>query len=65
MISLRQLALLSAAVTDAEMWRGNLLGAAPLPAIEEFDERIREMREAVKSARKDRAKLAKLLKGDV
>lgn len=59
MITLRQLRLLSEAVTEAELWRGSMVGAAPQSAIDAFDQRIAAMRKAVREARHDR----KLLKG--
>ena len=57
MITLRQLRLLSEAVSEAECWRGNLVGCAPQEALDAFDQRIAAMRNAVKAARADRAKL--------
>lgn len=62
MISERQLRLLSEAVTDAEAWCGSLIGAAPLAAVEEFDNRIKKMRAAVKAARETRDELVKRIK---
>lgn len=62
MITLRQLRLLSEAVSEAETWRGNLVGAAPDYAIEAFDAKIKKMRMAVRAARKDREQLSALLK---
>lgn len=60
MISLRQIRLLSQAVTEAAQWRGNLVGAAPDWAIEEFDDKIRLMRAAVHAAMMDRIELKSL-----
>lgn len=60
MISERQLRLLSEAVSEAEAWRGSIIGAAPMAAIEEFDNRIKKMRAAVKAARETRDELKKL-----
>jgi hypothetical protein len=57
MISLRQLRLLSEAISDAEDWRGSMIGAAPVEAINEFDKRIKEMRLALKAAHDDRLEL--------
>lgn len=57
MITLAQLKLLSEAVSDAEAWRGSLVGCAPYEAIEDFDNKIKRMRAAVKAARETRDSL--------
>lgn len=62
MITERQLRLLSEAVSEAEAWRGSMIGAAPQEAIDEFDSRIKKMRAAVKAAREDREIIKKLSK---
>lgn len=54
MISIRQLRLLSFAVSEAAAWRGSMVGCAPQEALDEFDANIAAMRKAVKAARDDR-----------
>lgn len=60
MITYRQLRLLSEAVDEAESWRGSLIGAAPFEVLDEFDERILKMRQAVESVKSTRLELLNL-----
>lgn len=62
MITERQLRLLSEAVSEAQTWRGSLVGAAPDYVLDNFDKRILAMRKAVKAAREDRDQLKALIK---
>lgn len=62
MITERQLRLLSEAVSEAETWRGNLVGCAPDYVLDAFDDKIKRMRLAVRAAREDRDQLKALIK---
>lgn len=57
MITLAQLRLLSEAVSEAESWRGSMVGCAPQEALDRFDAKIKRMRAAVKAARETRDSL--------
>jgi len=63
MITLKQLELLSEAITMANEWRGGMVGAAPKEDIEEFDSKILQMRIALKAARDARLALRRLYGG--
>lgn len=49
MITTRQINLLRKAVDMAEEWRGNLVGAAPAEALDEFDAELALMRQALRA----------------